>query len=237
MKTRILRRLAATAIALGVIALGAVSCSDSPMQSRGHVAELASPMAQLAAIGQTFQDDTPGELAGIDIDGAYAEAMLARPSGAKSNLISFAETNEDEVDFSTRRWLVKSQEISAKDGGTIVFGTKKVGYSTLEIPADALDEDEVITIVHKLKGKRDLFLFPHGTEFNASVTVRFSLEGLSNRQLRNLLNMRLYYHDPDPDGNPDTDDGGWQLIPSYSDGSYVVATLEHFLRYAVGSDR
>ena len=237
MSISLLRRFAATTIALGVIALGAVSCSDAPTQSRGNVAEMTSPMAQLASLGQTFQDDTPRELSGIDIDGAYAEAMLARPSGAKSNLISFAETNEDEVDFSTRRWLVKSQEISADDGGTIVFGNDNVGYSSLEIPAGALDEDELITVVHKLKGKRDLFLFPEGTEFSAPVTLRFSLEGLNKRKLRKLLNMRLYYHDPDPDGDPDTDDGGWQLIPSYSDGSYVIATLEHFSRYAVGSDR
>ena len=227
MKTRMLRRLAAATIALGVIALGAVSCSDSPMQSRGEIAELASPLAQLAAVGQTLQDVTPSELAGIDIDGAYEQALL-KPSGStKSLLIDFAETNEGEVDFSTRRWLLKSQEISAEDGGTIVFGTNKVGYSTIEFPAGALDEDEVITIVHKLRGKRDLFLFPEGTVFNTPVTVRFSLEGLNRRQLKRLLAMRLFYHIPD---------SGWELVPSYSDGSFVIATLEHFSRYAVGSD-
>jgi len=234
MDLRNLRPLAATLIA-GIAALAVVSCSDMGTQSRSDV------NAQLAWQEQSVQDATPALLDGIDIDGAYTDPLLdgnalAKPSGAKAKLLDFAESNDDSADITTRRWLLKAQEISAAEGGTIVFGTDRIGYSMLEIPAGALDHDTLIQIVHKLRGKRDVYLFPEGTVFNKAVTLRFSLDGLNQRQTNKLLNMRLYYHDPDPDGNPNTDDGGWQLIPSYSDGHYVIATLEHFSRYAVGSD-
>jgi hypothetical protein len=178
-----------------------------------------------------MQDETPAQLAGIDIDGAYDEPLLsaAKPSGAvKSAMIDFAESNDDvETDLSIKNWLLVAQTVGP-EGGTIVFGTDKVGYSEIIIPAGALDEETTISLVHKLKGKRDLFLFPEGTTFNVPITVRFSLTSLSKKQKSKLLNMRMYYHDDNG--------GGWEQVPSYSDGEWVIATLEHFSRYAIGSD-
>mgnify|MGYP003573353448 CR=1 FL=1 len=212
---------------LAIAALvGFSACSDMGTDSL--------EMSSTEMAGQTFQDETPDLLAGIDIEGAYEmgiyDGSAAKPTGTKTKLLTFAETNEDEVDEVYGRngkWLIKSQLVSAEDGGIITFGTDKIGYSTLEVSAGAIPEDLVFTIVHKTRGKRDIFLFPEGVNFTADVTLRISLEGLNNRQKNRLENLRLWYHIPDV---------GWELVPSSSDGVWVTATLEHFSRYAVGSD-
>jgi|SaaInl4_150m_RNA_FD_contig_41_438154_length_938_multi_3_in_0_out_0_1 hypothetical protein len=203
--------------------------------------EVLSDTNSLAWQNQIIQEETPALLAGLDIEGAYEQGIIenavygqdgtyAKPSGAKKKALNFAETNEDEVETTFGRrgqWLVKAQVVSPDESTVIVFGSDKVGYSTIEFPEDAVEEDVVVTVVHKLKGKRDFFLFPEGIEFQEDVTVRFSLAGLNQRQKKKLMNLRLWHHIPDQ---------GWVLVPSYSDGSFVIATLEHFSRYAVGSD-
>jgi hypothetical protein len=185
---------------------------------------------------QSTQDATPDILASIDIEGAYDQSIIydgtnAKLTGALAKALRFAETNDDDdinETFGRRgKWLVKSGLVIADETTVIEFGTDKVGYSTITFPDGAVEEDVVVTIVHKLKGKRDIFFFPDMT-FGEDVTLQFSLEGLNNRQKKNLENLRLWFHDPDADG--------WVLIPSSSDGEWVTATLEHFSRYAVGSD-
>ena len=207
--------------------IGLAGCSD---MGTGSLEMSSTEMAN-----QTFQDETPDLLAGIDIEGAYEQDLLVdgvavKPTGAKTKAINFAVTNEDDgIEVTLRRkWLIKSALVSADEPTIIPFGTDKVGYSSLEIPAGAVDEDVVFTIVHKLKGKRDLFFFPEGIDFNKPITLHFSLEGLNQRQLDYILSLQLFYHNPVG--------GGWQLIDSYSDGDFVHATLEHFSRYAVGSN-
>ena len=220
MRSRMLRRFAATAIALGVIALGAVSCSDSPMQSRGHVAELASPMAQLASVGQTFQD-TPPAIIAEDM----AMEPLARPDRNGVRILSTVET-----EYITRTWLVKVVWIPAGLDADIVFGTTKVGYSTLSIPEDALDEDQTIVIVQKLKGNRDLYLYPHGLEFDEDVELSLSYKALKLRGDDEAEDLCLFYLDPES--------RGWQSLDSDvdKDAKLVVTDLEHFSRYGIGSD-
>jgi hypothetical protein len=215
--------------------IGFSACSDMGTEP------LESSHAHLAWQNQTAQDETPALLDGIDIDGAYEQELLvdgaARPTGgAPKKLLAFAESNDDPLDKQTRRWIVKAEWISPT-GGEIWFGNDKIGYSVLEFPAGAVDEDVLITLVHKIRGARDIFLFPEGIVFDEPVTLKFNLVGLKNRQKKRLLELQLFYHNPDPDGDPRTDDGGWELVPSYSDGEWVIATLEHFSRYAVGSDR
>ena len=226
MRSRILRRFAATAIALGVIALGAVSCSDSPMQSRGHVAELASPMAQLAAIGQTFQD-TPPAIIAEDM----AIEPLAKPRGrGRVEILSTVET-----ELITRSWLIKTvwipEGVGAVGDDAIVFGTKKVGYSTLSLPDDALDEDQTIVIVQKLKGNRDIYLYPHGLEFEEDVTLSLSYKALKLKNDTEAEDLTLFYLNPES--------RGWDTLDSDvdTDAELVITDLEHFSRYGIGSDR
>jgi hypothetical protein len=205
--------------------------------------DLAAPVdvgstAELAWQNQTLQDPEPIELADLDIEGAYLQGLhadAAKPSGGFRRLINFVESLDEEFEYTNRKWLVKTQKIDS-DGGVITFGTQDVGYSTMEFPEGAVDEKTHIKIIMKLRGKRDLFLFPEGVVFNEPVTLKFSLEGLSSRAIKRIMSLRLFYHNPDPDGDPDTDDGGWEYIDSSCDGVYVTATLEHFSRYAVGGD-
>jgi hypothetical protein len=213
----IVTKLAAMAI---VAFVGVVGCSDM-------VAQPDNPSVEaLAWQNQTLQDATPTELAGIDLEAAYA----AKPSGGRGlkKVINFVESLDEEFEFSNRKWLVKAQMVWPDESTTITFGTPDVGYSTMEIPEGAIEEKTLFKLIVKLRGKRDLFLFPHGITFAEPVTVRFSLEGLSSATIARLMGLRLYYHNPES--------GGWEYIESYCDGDYVVATLEHFSRYAVGSD-
>lgn len=206
--------------------LGLYACSSGPTGpesvGRGH--------------SQYMQDETPALLDGIDLEAAYDQPRIdvaARPTGGggaiKKAFINFAESNEDfELDLQIKNWLIVAQKVGP-EGGDIVFGSDRMGYSRIHVPAGALDEEVTITLVHKLRGKRDIFLFPEGQTFNVPIEVRFSLASLNKRQADKLLDMRLYYHNPLG--------GGWELVPSYSTGTEVVATLDHFSRYAIGSDQ
>jgi hypothetical protein len=214
---------------LAIAALvGFSGCSDSGTRP------LEMSTAELAWQNQTVQDGTPDLLNGIDIEGAYTDgifiddAVPAKASGAVPvRILNYVDKLETEVTKSNRRWLLKSQFIGP-DGGTITFGTDKVGYSTLTFPAGAVDEEVLITVVHKLKGKRDLFFFPD-QDFDAPVTLSFNLTSLNRTQIHYLLSLKLYHH---------VKGKGWvEVKRSFSDGGFVVARLMHFSRYAVGSDR
>jgi len=214
--------LAAKLSALAAVGfLGLYSCSSGP----------TAPDTAGRGYHQWMQDETPAQLQGIDIDAAYDQPLIsaAKPSGWVSDaMIDFAESNDEiEGSLQIRRWLLVAQTVGP-EGGTIYFGNDDVGMSEIIIPAGALDEATTISLVHKVRGKRDLFLFPEGTTFNVPITVRFSLASLNQRQINKLLNMRMYYHNDQG--------GGWEQVPSYSDGEWVIATLEHFSRYAIGSD-
>ena len=215
-----LRKAHTTSVSLSMIAMFAIvfaGCSDLNAPVETHT------VYDIALQNQTLQDETPDLLVGVDIDAAYA-----KPSGpSDSRVIEFVESLDEEFEYSNRKWLVKAQNIRP-EGGVISFGTPDVGISTMTIPRGALEEKTLIKIIMKLRGKRDLFLFPEGTVFLEPVTLSFSLEGLSDRAIKRLMALRLYYHNPE--------EGGWEYITSSCDGLFVTATLNHFSRYAVGSN-
>ena len=223
------RKVRSTSVSLGLIAMFAMvfaGCSDlaAPIDS-GSTYELALQ-------NQTLQEEDPAILDGLDIEGAYTQGLTdnevnSKPTIGINRLITFVESLDEEFDFSNRKWLVKTQKIGP-EGGVITFGTPDVGYSTMSFPEGAVDGKTHIKIIMKLRGKRDLFLFPEGTVFSEPVTLSFSLEGLSSRAIKRLMSLRLYYHNPV--------EGGWEYIESTCDGDFVTATLEHFSRYAVGSN-
>lgn len=227
---RIVRKAAQFALMAAIGLLAFQACSSSLMESE------ADESAAAALEIQSFQDQTPAILGDIDIKAAYSHPVAQKPAGSDffakvttpRKLLNFAESNDNELSFTGRRWTIVAKVISAEEGGVIEFGSDDIGYSTIEFPPGALEADQLITVVHKLKGKRDIFFFPEGLQFNEPVTVQFPLAGLNERQIDRLLRMRLWYHNDQLEA--------WELVSSSSDGAWVAATLEHFSRYAIGSD-
>jgi hypothetical protein len=225
--SKLVRTAALSLTTLAFVAVSFVGCSDMVTQPDSPSIEM------LAWQNQTLHDDTPDILAGIDIDGAWEQGIIddgfSKPAGRrKLRALNYAVMVDDTVTMMVgKNWLIKKALVVAGEETVIEFGTDKVGYSNITFPAGAVEEDVLVTIVHKLKGKRDIFFFPD-MAFGEEVTLRFSLHELNERQIRKLTNLRLWYHN--------TALGGWEYVSSYSDGDWVIATLDHFSRYAVGSD-
>jgi hypothetical protein len=226
-----IRNLLAKFSALGIAAVvGFSACSDlaAPVET--------TAISDIAWQDQVLQDETPAILADLDIEGAYSQALIedvsAKPTGGRGSggvnkIIKFLENIDEDFEYTGRRWLVKVAKVNPDEITTIVFGTDDVGYTTITVPAGAVDEKVHFKIIMKLRGNRDLFLFPH-LVFNKPVTVDYSLKGLNSATIERIAKLRLFYHNREA--------GGWELIPSTCDGDYVHATLAHFSRYGVGSD-
>ena len=124
----------------------------------------------------------------------------------------------------------ESQVIGA-DGGTIRVGRGAQGFSKLEVPEGALDDDVLITFWWEstgfLEGGADFS--PHGTIFNELVRLELSYKDADLTGVdEDDLEIRYY--------NETT--GQWEVIGNEVDKKkkVVVGYTDHFSRYAVGAE-
>lgn len=97
-------------------------------------------------------------------------------------------------------------------------GLLSVGGYSLEIPANAVNDNTLIEIRQITMGSWDVELSPHGTRFNVPVTLSMNVEGEPNYE-----NMRVHWW------NPDTQ--AWEAQESVVENGVVSAQLMHFSRY------
>jgi hypothetical protein len=110
--------------------------------------------------------------------------------------------------------LVAAQWVGAA-GGSLSMGS----YS-LEIPANAVQDNTRIEIKQLTMGSWDVELSPHGTQFNVPVTLSMNLEGEANSK-----NMQVHWW------NPDTQQ--WEAQQTVVDNGVASAQLMHFSRYTI----
>jgi len=126
--------------------------------------------------------------------------------------------------FSSSKWI-------DDDGGIIGLGDDQEGYSFLNFPEDALDDDDATTIFFSWESSELLQakFGPHGIQFDKPVYIRLSYKG-ANLIGVNESHLRLYYYN--------------ELTQSYErlkseanvNEKYVHGYLYNFSRYAIGYD-
>ena len=116
--------------------------------------------------------------------------------------------------------------ISAAEGGEVVVGNPRLGFSKVVFQPNDLPQDMAISMTWGGKKFCDGVFAPHGTVFNQPVRVELSykcakLKGIDEDQLK------IYYF------NESTN--VWEHIGGTVDkvNKVVVAYLEHFSRYAI----
>lgn len=222
------RAIAITTALAAIAAMVAVSgCSDS-----GRLPTEASLEEQLWQ-DQFFLTDAPELVLAEMAEDAEVDA-LARPSGPRGRVLRIldaAEGLEDAEFMAGRNWLVRVATAYPDQDNEIVFGsvTRKLGLSSLFIPAGALSEATEIIIVMKVKGNRQIFLYPDGTQFAEGKEALLTISWEGTRYEGDGSDLSVFYHVPD---------WGWDTLPSTPDAEAhtVTASLEHFSRYAIGTD-
>ena len=218
MRATILRRFAATAISLGVIALGAVSCSDAPTQSRTSFSEYGQ-------IGERLQDVAPDYIH----EEMALDQNLAKPADAGGvRILATVETV-----WRGQAWLIKVAHVTAGTEAEITWGVDGLGTSKLAFGENTLAADTYVAVVQQLRGRRNVYLFPTGLQFNPDDPALLSLSytGTNLKKIDDLNSLDVFHIGPQT--------RGWQPLEGTVDteSECVDVDLEHFSRYGIGSDR
>ena len=127
--------------------------------------------------------------------------------------------------------VFQKSQLIGEDGGTIRVGKPKQGFSEVEIPAGALNDDVLITFWWEstgfLEGGADFS--PHGTTFNLPVRLELSYKDADLTGV-NEDDLEIRYYDETT--------GQWEFIGNQvdKDKKVVVGYTDHFSRYAIGTE-
>lgn len=112
------------------------------------------------------------------------------------------------------------------NGGTLSIGDEKHGISKIVIPANAVDQDVLITFSWESTDLLVAQFSPHGITFDEPVRLELSYKDADLTGV-NEDGLKIYYY------NEDT--GVWELIGDEVDKTkkIVVGYTNHFSRYAV----
>jgi len=97
-------------------------------------------------------------------------------------------------------------------------GFLSVGAYSLEIPANAVNQNTLIEVRQVSMGSWEVELSPHGTQFNVPVTLSMDVGGDPNE-----AGMKIHWWNPDV--------LQWEAQQTVADGGSVSAQLMHFSRY------
>ncbi len=112
------------------------------------------------------------------------------------------------------------------NGGTLSIGDEKHGISKIVIPANAVDQDVLITFSWESTDLLVAQFSPHGITFDEPVRLELSYKDADLTGV-NEDGLKIYYY------NEDT--GVWELIGDEVDKTkkVVVGYTNHFSRYSV----
>ncbi len=147
---------------------------------------------------------------------------LTQPEHRTVNLLERPQTGKPAETLNT------TLDVTPTQGGTVTLGNEEIGYSTLAVPAGAVDEAVTLTMALTTSGTVMAEFGPDGQQFNVPVDVSISFRGAELGGV-NPADIQLYQVDvPSP----------LLIVPSEVPGEdhVVEAQLMHFSQYSPGSE-
>ena len=149
--------------------------------------------------------------------------VAPQESSGQVTILKIAATNPDGL-----HKIFKAHQEIDEDGGTIVWGDEECGYTYLEFPEDALDDDAHIYGYWRSENLLQADFYPEGLQFNKPVYVRMSYKDVDLGSSQ--PNLGMYYY------NEST--ANWELISTSVNTAekYIEGYITHFSRYAIGME-
>ena len=171
--------------------------------------------------GTSFeQDGTPYQVDLLSRTDGSATGTAAKPKKDK-NATFIAESDG---------WITGTQLVKRRQNNLLTVGNEEVGYSYFYVPRKAVSEDVWVTMSVSTEGAVAVEFEPEGLEFEKKTTLWLSYRGVTVPD-DDENKLRLFYDNVDL--------GFWEWVPgSHADRStvHVEAKLDHFSRYAVGTN-
>ncbi|MCA9735300.1 MAG: hypothetical protein H6696_15340 [Deferribacteres bacterium] len=227
----------ATLAALLIVFTGFFACENqqitSPGSSEFTVQSLAKTTSEVDVLTNDLLEAGPVSMETTDL------VLLSSLPGSSlllaSDAIVTCEKDELKVVKSKKsKKLYSSQwNVPRNAKGWTYSGDDRNGKAWLYFPLESVSQDESVTIDLELdgllRGGIEVELSPHGLQFENTVTAmisyaKFDLGTIDENKLRIWYwneNLQL-----------------WEMVKGYVDteNKLVVGSLEHFSRYAIGSE-
>lgn len=132
---------------------------------------------------------------------------------------------------SLKKAFVSQKLITVAQGGKIEVGDNQHGKSRLNFKSGDVSQNVLVTFSWESTGLLEggAEFSPHGTVFNNPVQIRLSYKDADLTGI-NEEDIKIWYFNEE--------DGVWELIAGevHSDDKFVQGYIEHFSRYAIGTE-